>query len=84
MSLTEEDFDECLAFFAQPLPKILSICTDSLHNLGQSNSIAHQIERVSLFLELVGTECIKEVILIQSSNHQNQNVDSLEDAHLKE
>nr|BEG23100.1 homolog of EHV2 ORF30 protein UL91 [Macronycteris gammaherpesvirus 1] len=83
MSVTEKDFCECENFFAQPLPKLLEICINSLHNLGQIESLSQQVEKASLFLELVGTECIKEVLLSQPSPHPNPNVEDQMGASLK-
>ncbi|BBB06479.1 hypothetical protein [Rhinolophus gammaherpesvirus 1] len=83
MSLTEGDFQECLDFFYKPLPKLLTICSTALEDLGQLESVGQKVERVCLFLETAGTECVKEVMLMRESYPQDPNVGSPEGAASK-
>ncbi|AAC95556.1 orf 30 [Ateline gammaherpesvirus 3] len=60
--VSEEDFKNCQTFFSKSLPILVSEVSKSLSNIDLVDTTGQQIDQLGLFLDLIGTECFKEVL----------------------
>ncbi|ALE14742.1 ORF30 [Felid gammaherpesvirus 1] len=74
MPITEKDFIHSRSFFNQQLPSLFHICSQNLGSILLTQTAGQKVEKLNLLLDLVGTECIKEVNFIQDVD---LNVDGL-------
>ncbi|AMA67385.1 protein UL91 [Vespertilionid gammaherpesvirus 1] len=81
MSLIDEDFEECQLFFSQSLPDLIAQFASSLSDIDHGQSVSQQVEKLGMFLDLIGTECIKEVTLAKCHSLQNPDAKDQKDAH---
>ncbi|AAK07948.1 unknown [Bovine gammaherpesvirus 4] len=59
--LTEKDFSDCKHFFSQPLKHLIDDGSRALNDIDLNKTVIHNLERLSLLLDLVGTECLSKV-----------------------
>nr|CAC84325.1 hypothetical protein [Saimiriine gammaherpesvirus 2] len=65
--ISEEDFKNCQAFFTKPLPILVSEISKSLANIDFIDTASQQVDQLGIFLDLIGTECFKEVLCPHTS-----------------
>lgn len=73
MSITNNDFIECEAFFLQSLPTLLNQSSGSLGDITLTETPSQKLELLCLFLDLVGTECIGEINTLKDTTKQVSN-----------
>lgn len=62
--IEEPDFQDTLQFFSRPLPRLLDSAASSLNNLDLTCTPTQKLDLVALFFDLVGTECLKEPVML--------------------
>lgn len=61
IDIQESDLSDCLNFFTQPLLNLIESGSSIFDDLELVSSLPQKLERFSLLLDLVGTECVKQI-----------------------
>ncbi|AZB49129.1 hypothetical protein [Vombatid gammaherpesvirus 1] len=67
--LSETVFIECDQFFSKKLPDLITSIASTLNTLRPTESNIQKTELICCLLDVVGTECMKEVTNITRSRH---------------
>ena len=61
-ALSDTDFAACEKFFSQPLPALIRQACVALDGLELTEASSYKLERLTLLLDLIGTECVKDTL----------------------
>ncbi|AZB49202.1 hypothetical protein [Phascolarctid gammaherpesvirus 1] len=75
--ILDSDFSDCEQFFSKSLPDLISDTASSLSSLRTTDSPFQRLELICTVMDIVGTECMREVTNVTRALPQKKPTDTI-------